>query len=63
MTRLLIKTTYDYLTQRGDYLTPVMIYGTKSAAIGIAKMLMSEQVGSKYKLVGFIEMIKMPVRK
>jgi len=55
MTRLLIKTTYDYLTQRGDYLTPVMIYGTKSTAIGIAKMLMSEQVGSKYKLVGFID--------
>jgi len=55
MIRLLVKTTYDYLTQRGDYLTPVMIYGTKSAAIGIAKMLMSEQVGSKYKLVGFID--------
>ncbi len=53
--RLAVKTTYDYFTQRGDYLTPVMIYGTKSAAIGIAKMLMSEQVGSKYKLVGFID--------
>ncbi|MDD2283995.1 MAG: nucleoside-diphosphate sugar epimerase/dehydratase [Paludibacter sp.] len=53
--RLLVKTSYDYFTQRGDYITPVMIYGTKSAAIGIAKMLMSEQVGSKYKLVGFID--------
>ncbi len=55
LVRLLGKTSYDYLTQRGDYITPVMIYGTKSAAIGIAKMLMSEQVGSKYKLVGFID--------
>lgn len=53
--RLIVKTAYDYFTQRGDYITPVMIYGTKSAAIGIAKMLMSEQVGSKYKLVGFID--------
>lgn len=53
--RLMVKTSYDYFTQRGDYITPVMIYGTKSAAIGIAKMLMSEQVGSKYKLVGFID--------
>ena len=55
LTRLLVKTIYDFMTQRGEYLTPVMIYGTKSAAIGIAKMLMSEQVGSKYKLVGFID--------
>ncbi|MEA4936218.1 MAG: nucleoside-diphosphate sugar epimerase/dehydratase [Paludibacter sp.] len=55
LTRLFVKSSYDYLTQRGDYITPVMIYGTKSAAIGIAKMLMSEQVGSKYKLVGFID--------
>lgn len=55
LTRLFIKSFYDYLTQRGEYITPVMIYGTKSAAIGIAKMLMSEQVGSKYKLVGFID--------
>ena len=55
LTRLLVKSFYDYLTQRGDHISPVMIYGTKSAAIGIAKMLMSEQVGSKYKLVGFID--------
>lgn len=53
--RLTIKTIYDYLTQHGEYITPVMIYGTKSAAIGIAKMVMSEQVGSHYKLVGFID--------
>lgn len=61
--RLLVKTSYDYFTQRGDYITPVMIYGTKSAAIGIAKMLMSEQVGSKYKLVGFIDDDKNAIEK
>ncbi len=53
--RLLVKTSYDYFTQGGEFITPVMIYGTKSASIGIAKMLMSEQVGSRYKLVGFID--------
>lgn len=55
MLRLLVKTMYDFLTQQSDIITPVMIYGTKSAAIGIAKMLMSEQVGSRYKLVGFLD--------
>ncbi len=55
MLRLLVKTLYDFLTQQSDVIIPVMIYGTKSAAVGIAKMLMSEQVGSKYKLVGFID--------
>ncbi len=53
--RLTVKTLYDFITQRGEVIIPVMIYGTKSAAIGIAKMLMSEQVGSKYELVGFID--------
>jgi len=53
--RLTVKTLYDFMTQRGDIIIPVMIFGTKSAAIGIAKMLMSEQVGSKYELVGFID--------
>jgi FlaA1/EpsC-like NDP-sugar epimerase len=61
--RLFTKSFYDYFTQRGDYITPVMIFGTKSAAIGIAKMLMSEQVGSKYKLVGFIDDEKSAIEK
>ena len=55
MLRLSVKTLYDFLTQQSDVIIPVMIYGTKSAAVGVAKMLMSEQVGSKYKLVGFID--------
>ncbi|MCE1157044.1 MAG: polysaccharide biosynthesis protein, partial [Bacteroidales bacterium] len=53
--RLTVRSLYDFITQRGEVIIPVMIYGTKSAAIGIAKMLMSEQVGSKYELVGFID--------
>lgn len=53
--RLTVKSVYDFITQRSEFIKPVMIYGTKSAAIGIAKMLMSEQVGYKYELVGFID--------
>jgi FlaA1/EpsC-like NDP-sugar epimerase len=52
--RLAVKTIYDYFTQNFGYITPVMIYGTKSAAIGIAKMLRTTQE-SKFKLVGFID--------
>lgn len=52
--RLAAKTFYDYFTQNFGQITPVMIYGTKSAAIGIAKMLRSTQ-DTKYKLVGFID--------
>lgn len=53
--RLMVKTVYDYFTQQSEVITPVMIFGTKSAAVGIAKMLMSEQIGNRYKLVGFID--------
>lgn len=53
--RLLTKTFYDFFTTNFGYVTPVMIYGTKSAAVGIAKMLRSSSDGKKYKLVGFID--------
>ena len=53
--RLGAKTLYDFLTQNSGQITPVMIYGTKSAAVGIAKMLRSGQGDMKYKLVGFID--------
>lgn len=53
--RLAVKTIYDLATQTTGNIIPVMIFGTKSAAIGIAKMLMSEQIGTRYKLVGFID--------
>lgn len=53
--RLGAKTIYDFFTQNSGQITPVMIYGTKSAAVGIAKMLRSGQGDIKYKLVGFID--------
>ncbi len=52
--RLIVKSIYDYFTQNSGQITPIMIYGTKSAAIGIAKMLRSGPE-NKYKLVGFID--------
>lgn len=52
--RLVVKTAYDFFTQNSGPIIPVMIYGTQSAAIGIARMLISTQ-DSKYKLVGFID--------
>src|ERR1035437_7662625 len=52
--RLGAKTIYDYFTQNSGQIVPVMIYGTQSAAIGIAKMLRLTQ-DNKYKLVGFID--------
>ncbi|MDO9154301.1 MAG: nucleoside-diphosphate sugar epimerase/dehydratase [Paludibacter sp.] len=53
--RLTVKTTFDIITQNRGHVIPVMIYGTKQAAIGIAKMLQSQQEEVKYKLVGFID--------
>lgn len=53
--RLGAKIVFDYFTQNAGQITPVMIYGTKSAAVGIAKMLNSAQGDIKYKLVGFID--------
>ncbi len=53
--RLGAKTIFDYFSQNGGKITPVMIYGTKTAAVGIAKMLNSAQGDIKYKLVGFID--------
>lgn len=61
--RLGVKTVYDLGTLTSSNIIPVMIYGTKSAAIGIAKMLMSEQIGTRYKLVGFIDDDKNAIEK
>ena len=61
--RLFVKTIYDFFVHAGEYITPIMVYGTKSASIGIAKMLTSEQVGFKYKLVGFIDDDKSAIEK
>jgi len=52
--RLAVKSIYDYFSQNSGQITPVMIYGSKSAGIGIAKFLRSGPE-NKYKLVGFID--------
>jgi len=52
--RLGVKNIYDYFTQNSGQIIPIMIFGTQSDAIGIAKMLRSTQE-NKYKLVGFID--------
>jgi len=52
--RLAVKSMYDYFTQNSGQIIPVMIFGTQSAAIGIAKMIRSAE-DNKYKLVGFID--------
>lgn len=52
--RLTVKSIYDYFTQNSGQIIPVMIFGTQSSAIGIAKMLKSAQ-DNKYKLVGFLD--------
>jgi len=52
--RLAVKSIYDYFTQNSGQITPVMIFGTQAAAIGIAKMIRSTE-DNKYKLVGFID--------
>lgn len=52
--RLVVKTGFDYIIQNSGRILPVMIYGTQSAAIGIAKMIRSSQ-DMHYKLIGFID--------
>jgi len=46
---------FDFLFQNLGQITPVMIYGTKVSAVGIARMLQSGHDDVKYKLVGFID--------
>ncbi|MGB4415565.1 MAG: nucleoside-diphosphate sugar epimerase/dehydratase [Paludibacter sp.] len=55
LVRLWIKTMFDFLFQNLGQITPVMIYGTKVSAVGIARMLQSGHDDVKYKLVGFID--------
>jgi len=53
--RLGVKTIYDFFTQNSGQITPVMIFGTQSAAIGIATLINRSSQDIKYKLVGFID--------
>ena len=52
--RLTVKTIFDFVSANVGNSVPVMIYGTKSAGIGIAKMLRTNEK-IKYKLVGFVD--------
>ena len=51
--RLTVKTVYDYLVVHNGQVVPVVVYGTQSAGISIAKMIRSAS-DSKYRLVGFL---------
>lgn len=51
--RVVIKTIFEYISQNNPNVKKVLIYGTKSAGLSIAKMLQSN-MESKYKPMGFI---------
>lgn len=51
--RVMIKMLFEYVYHHGDRVQKVLIYGTKSAGLSIAKMLQSN-MESTYRPVGFI---------
>lgn len=51
--RVIIKTVFEYISHHGHGVQSVLIYGTKSAGLSIAKMLQSN-MESSYRPVGFI---------
>ena len=51
--RVAIKLSFEYMSHHSPGIRPVMIYGTKSAGLAIAKMLNSN-MDSQYRPVGFI---------
>ena len=51
--RVTIKTIFEYISHRSSGVQKVLIYGTKSAGLSIAKMLQSN-MESTYRPVGFI---------
>lgn len=51
--RVAIKLSFEYMSHHGPGTRPVMIYGTKSAGLAIAKMLNST-MDSQYRPIGFI---------
>lgn len=52
--RVLVKTLYDVFVVNSGRTMPIVVYGTKSAGISIAKMIRS-QTDSHYRVVGFID--------
>ena len=51
--RVSIKTIFEYISHHSDSVQKVLIYGTKSAGLSIAKMLQSN-MESHYRPVGFV---------
>jgi len=51
--RVAVKLSFEYISHHSPGIRPVMIYGTKSAGLAIAKMLNSN-MDSPYRPVGFI---------
>ena len=51
--RVTVKLSFEYMSHHGPGTRPVMIYGTQSAGLAIAKMLNSS-MDSQYRPVGFI---------
>lgn len=51
--RVTIKTIFEYISHHSEQVQKVLIYGTKSAGLSIAKMLQSN-LESHYRPVGFI---------
>ena len=51
--RVTVKLSFEYMSHHAPGIKPVMIYGTQSAGLAIAKML-SSNMDSKYRPVGFI---------
>lgn len=51
--RVIIKTVFEYISHRSKGVDKVLIYGTNSAGLSIAKMLQSN-LESQYRPVGFI---------
>ena len=51
--RVIIKTTFEYISFHNTKVKKVLIYGTQSAGLSIAKMLLSN-IESTYRPVGFI---------
>lgn len=51
--RVTIKTVFEYISHHSEQVQKVLIYGTKSAGLSIAKMLQSN-LESHYRPVGFI---------
>ena len=52
--RVSVKTLYDVLVVNIGRTIPIVVYGTKSAGISIAKMMRS-QTDSRYRVVGFVD--------